>query len=265
MAFQNHARTNHGRNTGSVAYCLGTCFFVCRHVGAIVPNIIRAFLTVFHTFNPASDAGETRVVFTQILRGRQYGFEELQRNDLHAFKIDRFNTRHADVLNHPQVCEVFLTKCHPETRPAQGGEVFDQTFQFLVVNEVRTFWANFRVVNVLPDFMRLCFNPLAVLPVFTPLCYLADVDFRVKIGGKRFAVIACICVYDVQFVNFIEVMFVGISGKYTGYTRVKTTSQQRHDAFFFKSILVCPLPGIFKLRYVLGFIIGGIHVVGSRF
>ncbi len=234
-------------------------------MAAIVPHVVGTFLAVLYAFNAAADAGKPGVVFTQFFRRRQHCFQEFEWNDIHTFKLDRFDAGHTDVLNHAQVCEVFLAESHPETGAAERREVFYQTFQFFVVNQVGAFRADFRIVDVFPDFVRLGFDPLAVFPVFAALRYLADIDFRVKVGSEGLAVVAGIGIDDVQFVDFIEIVFGGIGCKHAGHAGVETATQQCLNTFFAETVLIGPLPGVFEFGFVFRFVVGGVHVVHTRF
>ena len=81
FAFEEHHSTNHGWNSGSVAYTLRTGFFVCCFVTTIVVHVISYFFAIFQPFDTATDRRLSGVVFTQITRIRKNSFQELDRND----------------------------------------------------------------------------------------------------------------------------------------------------------------------------------------
>ena len=87
----------------------------------------------------------------------------------------------------------------------------------------------------------------------------------IEIGGESLPVVAGVGVDDVQFVDFIEVMFGGVSGEYAGHAGVETAAEQGRNALLLEALLVGPLPGIFEFGHVFGLIIGRIHVIHAGF
>ena len=131
-----------------------------------------------------------------------------------------------------------------------------------MVKQIRVFGANIGIFHRFVDGHRVDFNPLAVFPVFAALGDFADIDFGIEVGGESFAMVAGIAVHDIQIMDFIEIMFGGVSGINTSYTGVEAATEQGHNAGFFVAVLVSPLPAIFEFGFVAGLIVGGIHVVG---
>ena len=84
------------------------------------------FFSIFYATDTATDRSFSIVVLAQILRVRQYSFQELQRNDFHSIIVDRFDTCHTDILNDTQVSQVFLSERHPEACAFDGREILDQ-------------------------------------------------------------------------------------------------------------------------------------------
>jgi len=111
--------------------------------------------------------------------------------------------------------------------------------------------------------MRFRLHPLTVFPVFSLLGYLSDVDLWIEVGGKCLTVIAGITVDDIEIMDLIEMMFGGVSGKDTGYTRVESATEDGGQAGFLKLILVGPLPFVLELGFILRFIIGRVEVVDA--
>ncbi len=74
--------------------------------------------------------------------------------------------------------------------------------------------------------MRLCCYPLAIFPVFSLLCDLPDIYFRIEVGGKRLAMITGIAVDNIEILQFIKMMFRGICGENGSYTRDRIRSQE---------------------------------------
>jgi len=224
MAFQKHFGAQHGRNARGVRNALCARLFVGILVLAVVPDVVGALLAILDALDAATDGGLAGIVFTQITGIGQYGFQEFEWNHVDAFVLDGFDARHADVLDHPQVGQVFIAKGHPETGAFERGVVFDQRLQFFVVNHVRTLGAYVGVVDVLPDLVWLGVHPLAIFPVAAFLGYLTDVDFGVEVGGKSLAITARIGVDDVEVMDLIEEMLGGVGGEYARNARVKTTA-----------------------------------------
>ena len=61
--------------------------------------------------------------------------------------LDRFQADQTDRFEHVQVLDVFLAKGHPEADLFQAFNMFDQAFFFFVIDEVRHFRADFRIVD----------------------------------------------------------------------------------------------------------------------
>ena len=93
---------------------------------------------------------------------------------------------------------------------------------------------------------------------------LADVDFRVEIGGEGLAVVAAVDVDDVERVDLVEVVLERPGGEHVGHAGVETRAEQRGEPGFFKALLIRPLPGILELRDVLRLVVRGVHVVATR-
>ena len=123
---------------------------------------------------------------------------------------------------------------------------------------------------------------MAVLPVAAGGRHLAQVDLRVEVGGKGIAVVAAVAVQDVDGVNGVELMLLGVGAVSLGDTRVKAAAQQGGEAGFLKLLGVGPLPAVIKVGREAGFlaallvdgtpfrvvgvlrlIVGGVHVVDA--
>ena len=121
---------------------------------------------------------------------------------------------------------------------------------------------------------------MAVLPVAAGGRHLAQVDLRVKVGGKGIAVVAAVAVQNIDGVNGIELVLFGIGTVSLGHTRVEAAAQQGGQAGFLKLLCVGPLPAVIKvggeacflaallvdgtpLRVVsvLRLVVGGVHIV----
>ncbi len=69
------------------------------------------------------------------------------------------------------------------------------------------------------------FDPFAVEPIFASLGDFADVYFGVEVGCKCFVVVACVAVYDVEVVDFVEVVFCCIGCVDACYAWVESASE----------------------------------------
>ena len=78
-------------------------------------------------------------------------------------------------------------------------------------------------------------------------------------------VIACIAIYDVQILDFIEVMLGGIGRIYTAHARVEAATENGGQAGFLEALLVGPLPAVFEVGHVLGLVVGRVQIVDTRF
>ena len=69
--------------------------------------------------------------------------------------------------------------------------------------------------------MRAGEDPFAVVPVFTSLRHLTNVDLGIEVCGKRLAVVTCIAVDYIQVMDLTEVMFGSMGSKDAGDARIK--------------------------------------------
>ena len=89
-------------------------------VATVVVNVVSLLFAILQTTDAATDRGLARVVLAQVARVRQYGFQELDGNDLLTIVHNRVDACHTDILDHAQVSEVLLAECHPEARTLDG-------------------------------------------------------------------------------------------------------------------------------------------------
>ncbi len=125
---------------------------------------------------------------------------------------------------------------------ADGREVDDQRLYLLVVQQVAVTRSDVGVGQVLVNLQRLRLHPLAVLPVESLLCDFADVDLGVEVGGEGLVVVAGIAVYDVQILDFLEVVLGGVCRIDAGHARVEAAAQDGCQSGLFEALAVGPLP-----------------------
>ena len=173
------------------------------------------------------------------------------------------DTRHTDILNHPQMREIFLTESHPETRSLDCRVVFDQRLQFLVVEEIGFPWSDIRIGERLMNLQRFSLNPLSIFVVLSFLCDFSDVDFWVEVGGKSLMMVACIAIDDIQIMYLIEIMLGSISGVDARHARIESASKNGSQSGILETFFICPLPAIFKMSHITRFVVSRVEVVHS--
>ena len=219
---------------------------------AVVIDVVCALLAVLYSANTAADACLAVVVLAQVLRVGEHGLEELQGHYFHAggagavgqwsLVFNLVDAAHADVLNDVEVLKILLAEGHPEAGLTDGGIVFNERLQFLVVQQVALPRSDVRIGERLVDFQRLGFYPLPVFVVEAFLRYLADVDFRVEVGGKGLVMVAGIAVHDVKVVYLVEVVLGGVGRIDAAHARVEAAAQDGSEPGLAEAVHVCPLP-----------------------
>ena len=74
------------------------------------------------------------------------------------------------------------------------------------------------------NFEGACFHPFTILIISTLLGNFANVYFRIKVSSESLMMVACITIYDIEVMHFVEIMFGGISSKHASSTRVETAT-----------------------------------------
>ncbi len=180
--------------------------------------------------------------------------------------------------------QVALAKGHKEPDPLDAGNVLCQGLDLFVVQQVHVLVA-YLVKIVLPlDGHGRNFHPVAIFPVGTRSRHFPQVDLRVEVGGKGIAVISPVAVQNVDGVDLIEQVLLGIGAIGLGDAGIKPGTQQRGEAGLFKLFFVSPLPGVVKvggeafflaallvdcpparIGDVLGLIVGGVQIIDAAF
>ena len=76
--------------------------------------------------------------------------------------------------------------------------------------------------------------------------------------------IAAVAIQNVELADRLQLVLLQPHGKHAGDAGVKARTQQRHQALFLEPVVIGPLPAVFELRLVLGFIVRGIEVIDAR-
>ena len=221
-------------------------------MGAVVIYIIGVLLAVLQATDATADGGLALVVLAEVLRIRQYGLEELQGNDLHfggAFAVGQWcfvfylvNAAHADVLNYLKMFQILLSEGHPEACTLDGGIIDYQRFYFLMVQQIAVAGTDTRIGQVLVYLQRFGFHPLSILPVESFLRDLADIDFRIEVGGESLVMVAGITVNDVKILYLVEVMLGCVCGEYACHARVEATTEDGRQPCLAETVAIGPLP-----------------------
>ena len=138
-----------------------------------------------------------------------------------ALKFNRGGGQHADILQTLHVGQIRLTKRHKEADALDAGDVLRQRLNLFVVQQVQVLLTDLIEVIFALDGHGRNLDPVAVLPVRTGRGNFAQVDFGVEVGGKRIAVVAAVAVEDVNGVDLVEQVLLGISAVRLCDTRVK--------------------------------------------
>ncbi|MPM46852.1 hypothetical protein SDC9_93559 [bioreactor metagenome] len=69
-------------------------------------------------------------------------------------------------------------------------------------------------------------------------------------------------VQNVQLVDFVEVMLLGVGREHAGDAGVEAAAQQGGNARLLEALPVGPLPAVLKLRRVQRLVVGRVHIVG---
>ena len=159
--------------------------------------------------------------------------------------------------------QVAFPERHEETDAFDPRDIQRQGLDLLVVEQVHILFSDLREIIHSLDLHGLRLYPVSVLPVGAFCRYFADIDFRVKVRGKRISVIPGIAVQDINIVYFVKIMFQCIGGKHTCHSRIKAASQKCGQPGRIILLPVRPLPFILKLRRVLRFIIRCVNIVDA--
>ena len=266
LAGDHHHGAHHGGHARGVGNGLRTQLMVAFLMVADVVDVHGAFLAVLHAAHEAADAR-----FAHGARaegggiGQEFG-QELEGNDVVALELHRFDTDEAHVLEHLQVVQIRVAEGHPETGAAYATEVLHQRFQLFMIHEVAVALADaFGEVEVHLPGKGIGFHPFAAFPVAALGRHFAQVDFRVEVGGERQAVVASVGVDDVQNVDFIQQVLLGVGAEHVGHAGVEAGAEQGAESGILEFLLVGPLPFVFEMRVVRRFVVGGVQIVHARF
>ena len=91
----------------------------------------------------------------------------------------------------------------------------------LVVQQVHILVAHLIEVVFPLDAHSRDLHPVAVLPVAAGSGHLAQVDLRVKVGGKGIAVVAAVAVQNINGVNGVELVLFGVGAVSLGHAGSK--------------------------------------------
>ena len=73
--------------------------------------------------------------------------------------------------------------------------------------------------------------------------------------------VTAVAVQNVDIIDFVEVVLLGISTKYASYAGVKAAAQQSRDASLFETFPISPLPLVLKLCRIFRLIVRSVHII----
>ena len=133
-----------------------------------------------------------------------------------------------------------------------------------MIHQIHVFGPDGLKIKALFVRKRRALDPGPILPMPRRGGNLADIDLRVKIGGKGMAVIAAITVQNIERIDLIEQVFARITCKDRGHARIKAAAQERHQARGLEPLLIGPLPAILEPSLIARLIIGRVHIMHTR-
>ena len=133
-----------------------------------------------------------------------------------------------------------------------------------MIKKIGITWTDIGITEVFVNFQRTGCHPLTILIITSVLSNFADIDFRIKVGSKCFMMISCITVYDIQILDFVEIMFGCIGCVDSTDSRIETTAKNGCQTCFLETVVVSPLPAVFKMSFIFRLIVGCIQVVDTR-
>ena len=249
---------------------------------AYVVDVGLFLLAVLLAGEDAADVGLAHGAGAQSGRVGQQCLQELDGDNLVALKLHRLGGEHAHVLQTLHVGEVALAEGHEEADALHAGDVLGQALDLLVVEQVHILLAHLVEVVLPLDAHGGDFHPVAVLPVGAGGGHLPQVHFGVEVGGEGIAVVAAVAVQDVDGVDLVEQVLLGVGAVGLGDAGVKAGAQQSGEAGLLELLLVGPLVGVVEVGgetlllaallvvgapggvgEVLGLVVGGIQVVDA--
>ena len=244
FASQDHHRTAHGRDAGRIGDGLSAGLLIGFLMVADVIDVIMLFLAILLAGEDAADVGFAMGAWAEGGWIWEEGFEELDRDDLHAVIGDGFRGEHADVFEAAHMIEVALAEGHEEADLLDFRVIEAKGFDLFVVEEVHIFQADAVEVIGLVDGHRLDAVPFVVFPVSAWGRDFAEVDLRIEVGREFIAMVAAVAVEDVEGVDDVEFMFLGIGDVGLGDARVKAAAE---DAGLFEFLAVGPLEWVIEI------------------
>ena len=171
----------------------------------------------------------------------------------------------AERAQHGEDVDVVVAEAHPES-DAVGVDVLVERVQFVVAVQVdRALSGHREVVDALHRVGRVLF-PLPVDPG-PDLNKLAEVDFRVEVGGKIFTVTAGVDVQDVDGVDLVEVVLLRQGAVGVDHAGVEAHAEDGGQSLGGAAVLALPLvvgvPGRVFADLVRILMDGGVQVDGA--
>ena len=77
--------------------------------------------------------------------------------------------------------------------------------------------------------------------------------------------VTSVAVNDVEIVDFVEMVLCCIGGENGGDPRVETATEDGAKSGFLKAFAVSPLPRVFEMCFIFGFVVGSVEIVTTGF
>ena len=193
---------------------------------ADIVNIIGLVLAVLRSGKDAADVGLALGPGTQAGRVGQQCLQELDGDDLLSLKIHGTGGQHSHILQTAHMVQVALTKGHKKPNPPNLRDIQCQTLNFLMVEQIHVLVSHLVEVIRPLDAHRGNFYPASVLPVTAGGGNFPQIDLRIKVGGESVAMVAAVAVQNINGVNGIKFMLLGVGAVRLGHTRVEAAAQQ---------------------------------------
>ena len=72
--------------------------------------------------------------------------------------------------------------------------------------------------------------------------------------------VAAVAIENIQSFNRIEMVLLSVGGENLRHAGIETATENSGQAGALEALTVCPLPGIFEMRFVRRLVIGGVEV-----
>ena len=247
LSGKEHKCAAHCGNACRIADSLTLDLLVALLVITYVVDIVSLICAIFLARKDAADVCLAVRAGTKACRIREKSLEELDRNDLVAFKLNGSRREHANVFEALHVSEIALSECHEETDPLNFRNVYGQRFKLFVMQKIHILHSDGIEIVFPLDAHRGDLYPLAVLDIASGRGNLAEIYFRVEVCCERIAVIAAIAVKDIDRVDRVELMLFCISAVSLCNAGIEAAAEKSRKSGLLELLFICPLPAVIEV------------------